>query len=103
MEINSTLYIASSYILIRAVTAEKSKSSTRKVWRPPKSPKISSENLSKARQRIAKNLKPKRASDRLFRLGQKGNPDNWKGIKTPRRQGHELSQDQIDNAIRPLK
>jgi hypothetical protein len=44
----------------------------------------------------------KQSSIRLFGVKKRENPDHWKSIPRPERKGHDLSQDQIDSAIRTI-
>ena len=56
-------------------------------------------NQADPRHKKAKEAK-KRCSERIFEVKKTENPQFWTSYPCPERQGHHLSQDQIDIAIR---
>ena len=75
---------------------------TKKAGRPSKMSKKKAKQFAKAVSNNPKNSGLERSSDRLYLQKKSENPELWKSIPCPTRRGHELSQDQIDCAIRTI-
>jgi hypothetical protein len=69
-----------------------------------KTPKHKAKLIANAREHNTRNMKAneakKRRSERIFELKKTETPQFWKSYPCPERQGQNLSQDQIDTAIR---
>jgi hypothetical protein len=68
--------------------------------RPNKRSKSKANPLKIANKSNSKHQLKARRSNRQFSLKKVENPDFWKTLPKPPHNGHEISQDQIDSAIR---
>jgi hypothetical protein len=76
------------------------KGGKRRRGKPKKSSKARIKNLKKACAINSKYQGLKRRSERIFDVKKTENPQFWTSYPCPERQGHHLSQDQIDMAMR---
>jgi hypothetical protein len=74
----------------------------KKVGRPPKISPVKYKRAQVAQSAKNKGKSRKRRSDRIKIVEKKENPDSWKELLPPPREGHILSQDQINTAIRTI-
>ena len=78
------------------------KDNGKKVGRKKKLSKSKSKSMKKANKANPRHQPEIRTSKRLHEVKIAENPDFWKDIEPPSRQGHVLSQDQIDAAVRTI-